>query len=339
MKADSFISLDHGSGGLASQQLIGGLFLKYFTSPQLRDLEDCAVLGEYSGRIAFSTDSYVVDPLFFPGGNIGELAVHGTINDLAMRGARPIALSLALIIEEGFAYADLERIIASIARCSEAAGVAVVTGDTKVVPKGKADGLFVNTTGIGIASHRHSISGTQAQPGDAVLVSGSVGDHGITIMSSQAGIALDGDIESDTQPLHRLVATLLEEDSGLVHVLRDPTRGGLATTLCEIAQASGVSITIEEDCLPIRPAVNTACELLGLDPLYLANEGKCIVICAAEAADAMLRLMRLLPEGRDAALIGRVEEGRTGGRVTLTTRIGGSRLLEPLAGQPLPRIC
>ena len=339
MKADLFISLDHGSGGLASQNLISGLFLKYLTSPQLRDLEDCAVLGEYAGKIAFSTDSYVVDPLFFPGGNIGELAVHGTINDLAMRGARPIALSLALIIEEGFAYTDLERIIASIARCSEAAGVAVVTGDTKVVPKGKADGLFVNTTGIGIASHRHTISGTQARPGDMVLISGSLGDHGITIMSSQAGIAIAGDIASDTQPLHRLVATLLEDNSGLVHVLRDPTRGGLATTLCEIAQASGVSIVIDEERLPIRPAVNTACELLGLDPLYLANEGKCIVICAPEAADDLLRLMRQLPEGREAAVIGRVEASRGMSRVSLTTRIGGSRLLEPLTGQPLPRIC
>jgi hydrogenase expression/formation protein HypE len=338
MKTDSIISLDHGSGGLASQNLISGLFLKYLTCPQLRDLEDCAMLGEYAGRIAFSTDSYVVDPLFFPGGDIGCLAVHGTINDLAMRGARPLALSLALIIEEGFSFASLERIIASVARVSEAAGVAIVTGDTKVVPKGKADGLFVNTTGIGLASHRHDISGKKAQPGDAVILSGTLADHGITIMSCQAGIDLGGDIESDTQPLHRLVGALLEEDASLVHVLRDPTRGGLATTLCEIARSSGVDIVIEEDRLPIRPAVSTACEMIGLDPLYLANEGKCIIICDQDGAEDILQLVRRMPEGRDAALIGWVHEGQDG-RVSLTTRIGGSRLLEPLTGQPLPRIC
>lgn len=338
MKADSIISLDHGSGGLASQNLISGLFLRYLRSPQLHDLEDCAMLGEYAGRIAFSTDSYVVDPLFFPGGDIGKLAVHGTINDLAMRGARPIALSLALIIEEGFAVTDLERVIASVAQCCEEAGVAIVTGDTKVVPRGKVDKLFVNTTGIGIASHRHDISGKKAMPGDAVLVSGTLADHGITIMSAQAGIAIEGDIASDTQPLHRLVGALLEEDAGQVHVLRDPTRGGLATTLCEIARSSGVEIVIEEERLPIRPAVNTACEMIGLDPLYLANEGKMLVICDRDGAEDLLQRMRHMPEGRDAALIGWVGE-RGAGRLSLTTRIGGSRLLEPLSGQPLPRIC
>lgn len=338
MKTDSIVSLDHGSGGLASQNLIGGLFLKYLTCPQLRDLEDCAVLGEYAGRIALSTDSYVVDPLFFPGGDIGALAVHGTINDLAMRGARPLALSLALIIEEGFALDRLEQIIASVARASEEVGVAVVTGDTKVVPKGKADGLFITTTGIGLASHRHDISGKKAQPGDAVLLSGTLADHGITIMSCQAGIDIGGDIASDTQPLHRLVGALLENDAGAVRVLRDPTRGGLATSLCEIAKASQVDIVIEEDRLPIRPAVSTACEMIGLDPLYLANEGKCIIICDQDRAEELLQMIRRMPEGRDAALIGWVREGQPG-RVSLTTRIGGSRLLEPLTGQPLPRIC
>nr|WP_321467192.1 hydrogenase expression/formation protein HypE [uncultured Desulfobulbus sp.] len=338
MNPDSIISLDHGSGGLASQNLISGLFLRYFRSPQLHDLEDCAMLGEYAGRIAFSTDSYVVDPLFFAGGDIGKLAVHGTINDLAMRGARPIALSLALIIEEGFPFADLERVIASVAQCSEEAGVAIVTGDTKVVPRGKVDKIFVNTTGVGIASHRHDISGKKAMPGDAVIVSGTLADHGITIMSAQAGIAIDGDIKSDTQPLHRLVAAILEEDMGDVHVLRDPTRGGLATTLCEIARSSGVDIVLEEERLPIRPAVNTACEMIGLDPLYLANEGKMIVICDRDVAEETLQLLRRLPEGRDAALVGWVGE-RSEGRLSLTTRIGGSRLLEPLTGHPLPRIC
>ncbi|MGD9949101.1 MAG: hydrogenase expression/formation protein HypE [Desulfobulbus sp.] len=338
MKADSIISLDHGSGGLASQNLISGLFLRYLRSPQLHDLEDCAMLGEYAGRIAFSTDSYVVDPLFFPGGDIGKLAVHGTINDLAMRGARPIALSLALIIEEGFPYADLERVIASVSECSEEAGVAIVTGDTKVVPRGKVDKIFVNTSGIGIASHRHDISGKKATPGDAVIVSGTLADHGITIMSAQAGIAIDGDIKSDTQPLHRLVGAILEEDPGLIHVLRDPTRGGLATTLCEIARSSGVDILIEEERLPIRGSVNTACEMIGLDPLYLANEGKMLIICDRDGAEEMLQLIRRMPEGRDAALIGWVGD-RSEGRLSLTTRIGGSRLLEPLTGQPLPRIC
>ena len=331
------ISLDHGSGGLASQQLIGGLFLKHLTSPLLRGMEDCAVLDEHNGRIALSTDSYVVDPLFFPGGDIGALAVHGTINDLAMRGAQPIALSLALIIEEGFPVGDLDRVMASIGRCCEEAGVAIVTGDTKVVPRGKADKLFINTTGVGTVSHRCQISGRNAQPGDAVLLSGTLADHGITIMSRQAGIDIGGDIASDTQPLHRLVAALLEEHACQVHVLRDPTRGGLATSLCEIAQSSRVNITIEEERLPIRPAVGAACELLGLDPLYLANEGKCIVICAASAAEAILTLLTRMSEGRDAALIGRVGKGE--GRVALTTRIGGDRLLEPLTGQPLPRIC
>lgn len=338
MKSDAIISLDHGSGGLASQNLISGLFLRYLRSPQLHDLEDCAILDEHCGRIALSTDSYVVDPLFFPGGDIGKLAVHGTINDLAMRGARPIALSLALIIEEGFPFADLERVIASVSECSEEAGVSIVTGDTKVVPKGKVDKIFVNTTGIGIASHRHDISGKNAMPGDAVIISGTLADHGITIMSAQAGIAIGGDIQSDTQPLHRLVGAILEEDMGMVHALRDPTRGGLATTLCEIARSSGVDIVLEEERLPIRPSVSTACEMIGLDPLYLANEGKMIIICDRDGAEDLLQLMRRMPEGRDAALIGWVGE-RSEGRVSLTTRIGGSRLLEPLTGQPLPRIC
>jgi len=338
MKSDAIISLDHGSGGLASQNLISGLFLRYLRSPQLHDLEDCAILDEHCGRIAMSTDSYVVDPLFFPGGDIGKLAVHGTINDLAMRGARPLALSLALIIEEGFAYADLERVIASVSECSEEAGVAIVTGDTKVVPKGKVDKIFVNTTGVGIVSHRHDISGKNAVPGDAVIISGTLADHGITIMSAQAGIAIGGDIQSDTQPLHRLVGAILEEDMGMVHVLRDPTRGGLATTLCEIARSSGVDIVLEEERLPIRPSVNTACEMIGLDPLYLANEGKMIIICDRDGAEDLLQLMRRMPEGRNAALIGWVGEHGEG-RVSLTTRIGGSRLLEPLTGQPLPRIC
>ncbi|WP_028579292.1 hydrogenase expression/formation protein HypE [Desulfogranum japonicum] len=335
------ISLDHGSGGLASQKLIGELFLKYLTSPALASLEDCAVLDEQTGRIAMSTDSYVVTPLFFPGGNIGELAVNGTINDLAMRGARPIALSLALIIEEGFPLDDLEKIIQTIGRVSEEAGVAIVTGDTKVVPKGAADGLFINTTGIGVVAHHCNISGKRAKPGDKVIISGSLGDHGITIMSNQAGIDIGGDIASDTTSLHNLVASILEPETCDVHVMRDPTRGGLATTLCEIAQSSKVNIILEQDKLPIKPSVNTACEIIGLDPLYLANEGKCLIICTASRAEQLVKIMRQTPEGKDSAIIGTVstvEQGKKP-RVTLTTTIGGTRLLEPLTGEPLPRIC
>lgn len=339
MNAPAHISLDHGSGGLASQELIAGLFLRYLRSPQLNDLEDCALLESFPGQIAFSTDSYVVDPLFFPGGDIGRLAVHGTVNDLAMRGAWPIALSLALIIEEGFAVAQLERVIASIAECADAAGLAVVTGDTKVVPRGKADGLFVNTAGIGRAPAHTRISGALASPGDAVLISGTLADHGITIMTAQAGLAVTGQLRSDTRPLHRLVAALLEEAQEKIHVLRDPTRGGLATTLCEIARSSGVAIEVEEERLPVRPDVATACDMIGLDPLYLANEGKCIVICRPEAADPLLAVMRGMDEGRDAVRIGTVAACDRPGQVSLHTRIGGRRLLEPLAGQPLPRIC
>lgn len=338
MSSPARITLDHGSGGLISQELISNLFLKYLRCPQLKHLEDCALLEGFSGQLAFSTDSYVVDPLFFPGGDIGKLAVHGTINDLAMRGGRPIALSLALIMEEGFELAKLEQLIISVAECSEAAGVAVVTGDTKVVPRGKADGIFINTTGIGRVANRVFISGTKARPGDVVLLSGTLADHGITIMTAQAGLEVGGDLKSDTQPLHRLVAALLDEAEDGIHVLRDPTRGGLATTLCEIARSSAVEIEIDEEHLPIRPAVATACELIGLDPLYLANEGKCIVICDPVVQEQALAVMRGMAEGADAVCIGRVLEGRPG-RVSLRTRIGGRRLLEPLAGQPLPRIC
>lgn len=338
MPTKPIITLDHGSGGLASQELIADLFLRYLKNPQLQDLEDCALLGPLVGKLAFSTDSYVVNPLFFPGGDIGRLAVHGTVNDLAMRGARPVALSLALIIEEGFAVSQLERIIASVAESAEQAQVAVMTGDTKVVPRGKADGLFVNTTGIGEVDKEINISGRGAKPGDAVLISGTLADHGITIMAAQAGLSIEGDLQSDTQALHRLVAALLARSAAGVHVLRDPTRGGLATTLCEIAQASQVEIVLHEDTLPVRPAVRTACGLIGLDPLYLANEGKCIVICTPELQDVFVQIMRGMVEGQDAVCIGHVS-AKTPGRVRLVTQIGGSRLLTPLTGQPLPRIC
>lgn len=332
------ILLDHGSGGLASQQLIGELFLKHLDHPVLRTLEDSAVLANQPGRLAFTTDSYVVDPIFFPGGDIGKLAVHGTINDLAMRGAAPHCLSLALILEEGLPFADLERIIVSIAEAAREAEVPIVTGDTKVVPKGKGDKIFINTSGIGFLADGVDIASKMAREGDAVIVSGTIGDHGITIMTQRAGIAVRGDLRSDTMPLHRLTARLLASLPGAVHTMRDPTRGGVATTLNEIAQSSGLSISLDDAALPIRPQVRAACELLGLEPLYLANEGKCLVIVEGDKAEEALAILRSLPEGREASIIGRLEAGKAG-RVSITTPIGGARVVTPLHGMPLPRIC
>ena len=335
----SCILLDHGSGGIASQELIATLFLKYLDDPVLRSLEDSAVLENHPGKLAFSTDSYVVDPIFFPGGNIGTLAVHGTINDLAMRGSKPICLSLGLILEEGFPLNDLERVVKSIAECCKSAGVPIVTGDTKVVPKGKCDKIFINTSGIGIVAEGVSISSNQAKDGDCLLLSGSIGDHGITIMSRRAGIGLEGGLASDSAALHTLVALLLERlPPGSVHVLRDPTRGGVATSLQEIAEASGVMMEIIEQDIPIHKEVQAACEIMGLDPLYLANEGKCLVWVDASVAKQALQLMRSTSVGKESAIIGRVRAGEAG-RVVLQTGIGGSRIITPLHGEPLPRIC
>jgi len=336
--SENIILLDHGSGGLASQQLIGELFLKHLDNPVLRTLEDSAVLANQPGRLAFTTDSYVVDPIFFPGGDIGKLAVHGTINDLAMRGAAPHCLSLGLILEEGFSLADLERIIVSIAEATREAGVPIVTGDTKVVPKGKGDKIFINTSGIGFIPDGVDIASKMAREGDAVLVSGTIGDHGITIMTRRAGIAVRGDLKSDTMPLHRLTARLLASIPGAVHTMRDPTRGGVATTLNEIAQSCGLSISLDDAALPIRPQVRAACELLGLEPLYLANEGKCLLVVEGGKAQEALAILHSLPEGREAAIIGRLEAGKAG-RVSITTPIGGARMVTPLHGMPLPRIC
>lgn len=336
--SEHIILLDHGSGGLASQQLIGGLFLKHLDNPVLRTLEDSAVLANQPGRLAFTTDSYVVDPIFFPGGDIGKLAVHGTINDLAMRGAAPHCLSLGLILEEGFSLAELERIIVSIAEAAREAAVPIVTGDTKVVPKGKGDKIFINTSGIGFIPDGIDIASNKAREGDAVLISGTIGDHGITIMTQRAGIAVRGDLKSDTMPLHRLTARLLASLPGAVHTMRDPTRGGVATTLNEIAQSSGLSISLDDAALPIRPQVRAACELLGLEPLYLANEGKCLMVIDGSKAQEALAILRSLPEGEEAAIIGRLQAGKAG-RVSITTPIGGARMVTPLHGMPLPRIC
>ncbi|MFT5727355.1 MAG: hydrogenase expression/formation protein HypE [Desulforhopalus sp.] len=336
--SEKMILLDHGSGGTASQELISDVFLKHLDNPILNSLEDSAILENHGGRIAFTTDSYVVDPIFFPGGDIGKLAIHGTINDLAMRGAQPHALSLGLILEEGLLFRDLERVIISISEACKEAGVYVVTGDTKVVPKGKGDKIFINTSGIGFVDDGIDISSKYAKEGDAVILSGTMGDHGITIMTRRAGVAVQGDLRSDTMPLHRLVATLLKELPGAIHTLRDPTRGGVASTLNEIAENSGLSIEIRDQDLPVRPEVNAACELLGLEPLYLANEGKCLVIVEGDKADKALKIMQGTPEGKEAAIIGKLVAGKAG-RVVINTPVGGSRVVTPLHGMPLPRIC
>ncbi len=333
------VLLDHGSGGIASSELISTLFLKHLDNSILASLEDSAVMENHPGRLAFSTDSYVVDPLFFPGGNIGTLAVHGTINDLAMRGAKPLCLSLGLILEEGFELEELERIIISIAKCCKSANVPVVTGDTKVVPKGKCDKIFINTSGIGIVEDGVDVSSAMAQEGDKIILSGSMGDHGITIMTRRSGISLDGNLASDSAALHDLVALLLDKlPSGSLHTLRDPTRGGVATSLNEIASAAGLSVEIADQDIPVTPEVRAACEIMGLDPLYLANEGKCLALVTAEQAEDALRLMRSTDVGNDAAIIGSLKAGKTG-QVILKTAIGGSRIITPLHGEPLPRIC
>lgn len=336
--SEKTILLDHGSGGLASQELISNLFLKHLDNPTLHGLEDSAVIENQAGKLAFTTDSYVVDPIFFPGGDIGKLAVHGTINDLAMRGAKPICLSLAIILEEGMPLDDLERIVISISEACKVSGVPIVTGDTKVVPKGKGDKIFINTSGIGIVAEGIEISSQKAQAGDVIILSGTMGDHGITIMTRRAGISIQGKLESDTMPLHRLVQKLLAGLPGSIHTLRDPTRGGVATTLNEIAANSKLSIELREESLPVRPQVRAACELLGLEPLYLANEGKCLVVVSADKADEALQLMRSTPEGAEAAIIGKMTTGKPG-RVVINTPIGGFRMVTPLHGEPLPRIC
>lgn len=339
MNAEPCVLLDHGSGGIASQELISKLFLKHLDNPILGSLEDSAVLENQPGKIAFSTDSYVVDPLFFPGGDIGTLAVHGTINDLAMRGARPLCLSLGLILEEGFPLHDLEQIIISIANCCKSADVPIVTGDTKVVPKGKCDKIFINTSGIGFVAEGVSVSSTMAREGDVIILSGSMGDHGITIMSRRAGTNLAGDLSSDSRALHELVALLLNKlPKGSLHTLRDPTRGGVATSLNEIAEASGLMIELNDQDIPLHKEVAAACEIMGLDPMYLANEGKCLLLVDAKQATEALNLVKSTTVGREAAIIGRVKNGEAG-QVVLRTAIGGSRIITPLHGEPLPRIC
>lgn len=331
------VELSHGSGGRAMAQLIEQLFVTQFDNELLRRGNDQAAFPVAAGRMVMSTDGHVIAPLFFPGGDIGALAVHGTINDIAMAGARPLYLSAGFILEEGFPLADLERVVASMAQAARQAGVTIVTGDTKVVEKGKGDGVFITTTGIGVIPDGIEISGDRAQPGDAILLSGSIGEHGVTIMSSRENLEFDTDLCSDSAALHTLVAAMLAASPD-IHCLRDPTRGGLATTLNELARQSGVGMRLQESRIPVRSAVAAACELLGLDPLYVANEGKLVCICPASDSDAVLAAMRAHPLGRDAAVIGTVIEDPAG-FVQMETAFGGQRMVDLLAGEQLPRIC
>jgi hydrogenase expression/formation protein HypE len=330
------ILLAHGSGGKLAHDLVEKSFLTVFKNPLLAKLDDSAVF-EFKGRLAFTTDSYVVNPIFFPGGDIGKLAVCGTVNDLAMVGAMPMYLSLSFIIEEGLLQSDLEKVVDSARKAADEAGVEIVTGDTKVVNRGSADKLFINTAGIGMIAEGVDISGWNAKPGDKVLLSGTIGDHGIAVLSQREGLTFSTELESDCAPLNRLVTEMLDA-SCQIHCLRDPTRGGLATSLNELARQSKVGIRIDEDKVPVREEVFAACEMLGFDPLYVANEGKLIAIAAAADAERLLEVMQRNRYGRDAAIIGEVREEHPG-RVVLKTRLGASRIVDMLVGDLLPRIC
>ena len=331
------VEMAHGSGGRAMAQLVEELFVAAFDNAWLREMNDHARLALPAGRLVVATDSHVVSPLFFPGGNIGSLAVHGTVNDVAMSGARPVCLTAGFILEEGLPLADLRRIVESMAAAAREAGVPIVTGDTKVVERGKGDGVFINTTGIGVVADGLEISGDRARPGDAILLSGTLGDHGVAIMSLRENLEFETTIASDTQSLHRLVEAMVAAAPS-IHCLRDPTRGGLATTLNEIARQSGAGMRLDESRIPVRAEVHAACELLGLDPLYVANEGKLVAIVPGADAGRLLEAMRAHPQGRDAAIIGEVVEDERG-FVQMQTRFGGRRMVDWLAGEQLPRIC
>ena len=331
------ILLDHGSGGKISHDFLTDTLLPIFDNPILAQLHDGAVLTMGGTRLAFSTDSFVVDPIFFPGGDIGDLAVNGTVNDVAMCGARPLFISVGLIIEEGFSMAFLKQILTSMQKAAQTAGVHIVTGDTKVVPKGAADKIFINTTGIGeIPEHVH-ISGDQAKPGDCIILSGTLADHGMTILNQREKLAFESKVKSDTAALNHLVAKMLAVCPD-IHVLRDPTRGGLGTALNEVAKASGVGIQIQEDAIPIKGDVAGMCELLGIDPLYVANEGKLFTVVPAESTEVVLDCMKKDPRGADSAVIGEVVADYPG-KVLMKTIIGGTRIVPMLAGDQLPRIC
>jgi hydrogenase expression/formation protein HypE len=337
LPAKDRVVLGHGSGGKLSAELIRDIFLPSLHNPVLDRLDDQAIVVIGGGRVAFTTDSFVVKPLFFPGGDIGSLAVHGTVNDLAMGGATPLFLSAAFIIEEGFPLGQLRRIVDSMHCAASAAGVDVVTGDTKVVEKGKGDGLFITTTGIGIVPEGLDLSADRARPGDKVLLSGSIGEHGIAILAQREGLEFETTIESDSAALHMLVADMLQV-SREIRCMRDPTRGGVSSTLNEIAQQSQVGVEIEENSILVREQVRGACEMLGLDPLYVANEGKLIAIAPAEVAEEVLRAMQHNPLGTAAQIIGTVQEENKG-MVTMRTPLGTTRIVDMLAGDQLPRIC
>ncbi|BDQ37087.1 hydrogenase expression/formation protein HypE [Pseudodesulfovibrio nedwellii] len=330
------VLLDYGSGGRASQRLISQLFLNHFSNDELNRLNDAAELS-MSGRLAMSTDSFTVDPIFFPGGDIGSLAVHGTVNDVAMMGAIPRYMTCGYIIEEGLPMADLETIVASMGEAARHAGVDIVTGDTKVVPKGAVDKIFINTTGIGDIIVDPAPSGDAARLGDAVLISGTVGDHGLTILGTREGLEFEAAVQSDSAALNHLLVKLVQELPE-VHVMRDPTRGGLATTLNEITGSSNVCCELDESAIPVRLEVKGGCSILGLDPLYLANEGKFLCILPEEHSEKALEIMRADPLGQDACRIGTMTDANPG-KVVLITALGGKRLLGMLEGEQLPRIC
>ncbi len=330
------ILLAHGSGGKLAHELVEKSFVKAFANPFLAKLDDSAVM-DFNGRLAFTTDSYVVSPIFFPGGDIGKLAVYGTVNDLAMSGAKPLYLSLSFIIEEGLPQDELSEIVDSVQKAAQEAGVKIVTGDTKVVHRGSTDKLFINTAGLGIIPEGVDISGNKARPGDRVILSGTIGDHGIAVLSQREGLSFSTQLESDCAPLGSLVAEMLAASPD-IHCLRDPTRGGLATTLNELAKQSKVSIRIEEEKIPIREEVLAACEMLGFDPLYVANEGKLVAIVPAKDADKILKAMRENHYGTGAVIIGEVKAEHPG-RVVMKTCLGASRIVDMLVGDLLPRIC
>jgi hydrogenase expression/formation protein HypE len=334
---DERITLAHGAGGKATRDLVAALFLEALGNEALDPLGDSAVVAPPEGRLALTTDSYVVRPLVFPGGDIGELAIFGTVNDLAVAGARPLWLSAGFVLEEGLPVETLRRVVRSMAGAARRAGVTVVAGDTKVVERGKADGLYVTTAGVGVLDHDLVLGPQQARPGDRVLLSGTIADHGMAVMIARGDLKLEGDVESDTAPVHELASPLL----GLGHSLRwmrDPTRGGLATALNELASQSGLAVRMRESALPVRPAVAAACEILGIDPLYVANEGKLVAVVAAEVAAEALSRLRAHSLGAEAVELG-VVEAEPEGMVLLDTTLGGSRIVDMLVGDPLPRIC
>ena len=334
----NLILLGHGSGGRLSHQLLDEMIIPTLSGTTPDGQNDAALLDAVPGRLAYTTDAFVVDPIFFPGGTIGSLAVHGTVNDLAMMGARPLWLSVGLIMEEGFSRCDLQTILEDMRQAANLAGVRIVTGDTKVVPRGKADKIFITTSGIGVIEHTITIHGANAQPGDAIIINGTAGDHGVAVMAGREGLKVGTDICSDSAALNGLVADIIAEAGDSLHVLRDPTRGGVATTIKEIAGQSAVSVTLTEEAMPVNPAVRGVCSILGLDPLFVANEGKLLAFVAAEAAERVLACVRRHPLGGQAAIIGHVTAGDAG-RVRMETTIGGLRAVEMLAGEQLPRIC